>query len=159
VADAGDQRLDRAFRFAMWLKGLDGALEVIGGIVLLFVTPASLNHMVRSATAHELAHDPHDLVARHLLHSTTQLSRSKTLYGAVYLLGHGVAKGVLVVALLRDRLWAYPWMIGLLLAFIAYQLYRIAQQPTWGLGALTIFDAVVVALTVNEYRRRRQLVG
>lgn len=127
-----DRRLDCAFRAALWLKGVDGLLELVGGLVLLFVTPASLNHIVRSLTAHELAQDPRDFVARHLLHSATRLSRSKTLYGAVYLLGHGAAKLVLVVALLRGRLWAYPWMIGLLLVFIAYQLYRIVEDPTIG---------------------------
>jgi uncharacterized membrane protein len=155
VTRVENRRLDRTFRVVLWLKGLDGALELIGGVVLLFVTPASLNHLVWSATVHELAHDPNDVVARHLLHSASQLSRSKTLYGAVYLLGHGVSKVVLVVALLRDRLWAYPWMIGLLVVFIAYQLYRLADQPTWGLLALTLFDVFVVALTVREYRQRR----
>ncbi len=38
---------------------------------------------------------------------------------------HGIAKIVLVALRLKDKLWAYPWLIGLLLAFIAYQLYRI----------------------------------
>jgi uncharacterized membrane protein len=32
--------LDRTFRITVTLKGLDGALEVIGGLVLLFVRPA-----------------------------------------------------------------------------------------------------------------------
>jgi uncharacterized membrane protein len=159
MAGADHKRLDRAFRVVLWLKGLDGALELIGGVVLLFVTPASLNHLVWSLTVHELAHDPNDFVARHLLHSASRLSRSKTLYGAVYLLGHGVSKVVLVVALLRDRLWAYPWMIGLLVVFIAYQLYRLAEQPTWGLIVLTAFDVLVVVLTVREYQQRRTAVA
>lgn len=49
-------------------------------------------------TAHELAQDPHDFIARHLLHSASQLSRSTTLFGAIYLLSHGLAKVVLVIA-------------------------------------------------------------
>jgi uncharacterized membrane protein len=149
------KRLDQAFRLALWLKGLDGVLEVVGSVALLFVAPASLDHLARWATAHELAQDPHDVVARYLLDSASQLSRSKTLYGAVYLLDHGAAKLTLVAALLRDRLWAYPWMIGLLVMFIAYQLYRLDRQPTWGLVALTVFDVFVVALTVREYQHRR----
>ena len=65
-------------------------------------------------------------------------------------------KVVLVVALLLNRLWAYPWMIVLLLLFIAYQLYRIVLNPTAGLIGLTIFDTMIVALTWREYRQQRR---
>jgi uncharacterized membrane protein len=59
------------------------------------------------------------------------------------------------VALLFNRLWAYPWMIAVLLLFIAYQLYRIVLDPTAGLIGLTVFDGVIVALTWREYREQR----
>src|SRR6266571_5618426 len=52
-------------------------------------------------------------------------------------------KIVLVTALLRNKLWAYPWMIAFLIAFIAYQVYRMTFAPSVGLVALTIFDAFV----------------
>jgi uncharacterized membrane protein len=147
--------LDRAFRISIGLKGLDGLLEIIGGLVLLFVAPATLQSWARSLTAHELAHDRHDFIATHLLHSASQLSRSTTLFGAVYLLSHGVAKVVLVVALLRNQLWAYPWMIGLLGVFIVYQIYRLSRRFSVGLLLLTAFDVFVVVLTVLEYRKHR----
>src|SRR5690242_3557670 len=94
--------LDRTFRISISLKGLDGAVEIIGGLILLFVAPATLQSWARTLTAHELARDPHDYIATHLLHSASQLSRSTTLYGAIYLLSHGIAKVVLVIALLRN---------------------------------------------------------
>ena len=56
----------------------------------------------------------------------------------------------------RNKLWAYPWMIVVLLLFIAYQLYRIVLNPTAGLIGLTVFDIVIVALTWREYRQQRQ---
>jgi uncharacterized membrane protein len=57
---------------------------------------------------------------------------------------------------LKDKLWAYPWLIGLLLAFIAYQLYRItAVHFSVGLTLLTVFDAFLVWLTWREYRSKR----
>jgi uncharacterized membrane protein len=147
--------LDRTFKVSISLKGIDGVLEIIGGLVLLFIAPATLQHWARSLTAHELAQDPHDFIANHLLHSASQLSRSTTLFGAVYLLSHGIAKVVLVVALLRNQLWAYPWMIALLGAFIVYQLYRLSYGFSVGLTLLTLFDGFVLWLTVLEYRRRR----
>jgi len=148
--------LDRTFRISVALKGLDGALELIGGLVLLFVRPATINDFLRTVTQHELSQDPHDFIARHLLRSGGHLTHGTTLFAALYLLSHGVAKVVLVVAVLRDQRWAYPGMIVLLAAFIIYQLYRlIAVRLTLGLTLLTAFDAFVVWLTWREYESKR----
>lgn len=148
--------LDKTFKIGLVLKGLDGVLEVVGGILLLFLSPQAIEHVVRMLTAHELSEDPHDLVARYLLHTASHLNHGTTLFGAVYLLSHGIAKIVLVALVLKDKLWAYPWLIGLLLAFIAYQLYQIiAVHFSAGLTALTIFDAFLVWLTWREYRAKR----
>jgi uncharacterized membrane protein len=150
--------LDDTFKVSVTLKGIDGALEIVGGAVLLFVRPTTLDQLARSLTQHELAQDPHDFLARHVLHSAGQLTHGSTLFAAVYLLSHGIAKVVLVVALLRDQLWAYPATIALLGAFIAYQLYRLSYRVTLGLTLLTIFDAFVVWLTWREYRIKRSRV-
>ena len=148
--------LDKTFKIGLVLKGLDGVLEVIGGILLLFLTPQAIEHVVRALTAHELSEDPHDMVARYLLHTASHLNHGTTLFGAIYLLSHGAAKIVLVAFVLKDKLWAYPWLIGLLLAFIAYQLYQIiVVHFSLGLTALTVFDTALVWLTWREYRSKR----
>ena len=148
--------LDKTFKIGLVLKGLDGVLEVIGGILLLFLSPAAIQHLVRVLTAHELSEDPHDMIARYLLHTTAHLHHGTTLFGAIYLLSHGIAKIVLVALVLKDKLWAYPWLIGLLLAFIAYQLYQITVVHfSAGLTLLTVFDALLVWLTWREYRAKR----
>jgi uncharacterized membrane protein len=78
------------------------------------------------------------------------------LFGAIYLLSHGMSKVVLVWFVLKGRLWAYPWLIGLLLLFIAYQLYVIVLvRFSWSLTALTVFDTLLVWLTWREYQARR----
>jgi uncharacterized membrane protein len=147
--------LDRTFEVSIIAKGLDGLLELVGGLLLLLVTPATINSIVTGITQHELSEDPHDLIATHLLHLSTGLTDSAVRFAAAYLLLHGIVKVVLVVALLRNKLWAYPWMIAFLVVFIAYQLYRIVLTPTAWLIALTIFDAFVVWLTWREWRKRQ----
>ena len=151
--------LDRAFRITVTLKGLDGLLEIIGGIALLLVSPVSIQGFVRFLTAHELAQDPHDFIAAHLLHSASGLSRSATVYGGVYLLSHGVTKVVLVVLVLKDKLWAYPLMIAVIGVFIVYQIYRLTYKPTFGLMLLTLFDLLVVWLTWREYDIKRRALS
>jgi len=73
------------------------------------------------------------------------------------LLLHGVVKVVLVAALLRDKIWAYPWMITFLIVFIVYQIYRMTFAFSIGLLGLTVFDVVVVWLTYREYGKQRAI--
>lgn len=147
--------LDRVFEVGIIGKGQNGAAELVGGLTLLFLGPDRIHRVAAALTQGELSEDPHDFVATHVLHTANGLTGSAVLFGAVYLLAHGVVKVVLVVALLMNKVWAYPWMIAVLLLFIGYQLYRIALNPTAGLIALTVFDAIIVALTWREYRQRR----
>lgn len=147
--------LDWVFEVALILKGIDGVLEIVGGLVLLVVSKETLEGWVQALTYHELSEDPHDLLFTHLVAGTHNLTGSGATFAALYLLTHGVVKVVLVVAVLRDYLWAYPWMIGFLLVFIAYQLYRFALHPTWGMALLTVFDVLIVWLTWREWGRHR----
>lgn len=147
--------LDQTFEIGIILKGLDGILELLGGGLLLVVSPATINGTVVELTRHELSEDPHDLIATHLLRLSHGLTGSAVLFGAVYLLLHGLVKVVLIAALLRNKLWAYPLLIAFLAAFIVYQLYRIALHPTFGLSALTLFDAFIAWLTWREYGKQR----
>jgi uncharacterized membrane protein len=147
--------LDRTFEIGIILKGLDGVLEVIGGVLLLAVSPATINRITGALTQHELSEDPRDLIATHLLRLSHGLTGSAIGFAAAYLLLHGIVKVVLVLALLRNKIWAYPWTIAFLVAFIGYQLYRIALHPTLGLTALTVFDALIAWLTWREYQKQR----
>lgn len=148
--------LDRAFEIGIIGKGLNGAAELIGGTLLLFSTPDKIHRLLAALTLEELSEDPHDFVATHLLRTGTGLTGKALLFGAIYLLTHGIVKVVLVTALLLNKLWAYPWMIMVLIIFISYQLYRIALQPTAGMVALTIVDFVILVLTWREYCQQRR---
>ncbi len=147
--------LDRAFAIGIILKGLDGVLEVVGGVALLIISPTTIDNLSRALTQHELSQDPHDFLATHLLHATGSLTGSSLEFGAAYLVLHGVVKVILVAALLRDQIWAYPWMIVFLIVFIVYQVYRMTFAFSIGLLGLTIFDLVVVWLTYREYGKQR----
>ncbi len=149
--------LDQAFQIGIILKGLDGVLEVIGGLLLLVVSPATIDRVVTSLTQHELSEDPHDFLAMHLLKTAHGLTGSAVLFGAAYLLSHGAVKIILVAALLKNELWAYPWTIAFLGVFIVYQVYRLSVKPSVGLTLLTLFDASVAWLTYREYRKQLAL--
>ena len=147
--------LDWTFEIALIFKGLDGILELVGGVLLLFVSKAQMDSWVVSLTQHELSEDPNDFIANHLLTAAGHLSGSSQTFAALYLLAHGVVKVVLVAAVLKDKLWAYPWMIAFLIAFIVYQCYLMVVNPTVGIALLTVFDVFMIWLTYREYGKRR----
>jgi uncharacterized membrane protein len=146
---------DKAFRIGLLLKGLDGLLECIGGIFLLLIKPEQINSWAKSLTEGELSRDPHDFIANHILKTAHDLTGASLLFGALYLLSHGVVKIVLVVEVLRNHLWAYMALIIVTALFVVYQVYRIADQFSASLFLLTIFDLIIIYLTQKEYRRHK----
>lgn len=151
--------LHEAFRAGITLKGLDGILEVIGGALLWFVNPRSMDRMVRWLFQHELSRDPHDFIATHVLHATGHFTREGKTFATIYLVSHGLVKIVLVTALWMDELWAYPLFIAVFLAFCVYQVYRFSHTHSITLVLLTIFDLVIVWLTWQEYRAQKAARG
>src|SRR5512138_3041147 len=86
--------LDRTFEISIILKGLDGVLELIGGVLLLFVRPATISLLIARVTQHELSRDPDDFIATRLLRFGNGLTGSAVRFAALYLLVHGIVKVV-----------------------------------------------------------------
>lgn len=145
---------DKAFRISLYLKGLDGLLETLGGILLLLIKPEEINRFARWLTQGELSQDPHDFIANHILKTAHHLTGASLVFGAIYLLAHGIVKLVLVVEVLRDHLWAYIALIAVTAVFVVYQLYRMIDKFSIGLLLLTILDVIVIYLTQKEYRQQ-----
>jgi len=140
-------------------KGIDGVLEIAGGVLLLLVDPARLGRLVRALTQHELIEDPRDLIATTLRHAVEHLSSGTQTFAALYLLWHGLVKAALVAALLRRQVWAYPVAILAFGLFVAYQLYRYSHTHSSLLIVLSAMDVIVIALTWVECRRLQREPG
>ena len=145
----------RAFQVGVILKGVDGVLELLGGAALLLTTQATIQRAVSLLTNEELAEDPRDYLANHVVRMAQQLSLSTQHFAAIYLFAHGAIKIALVVGLLRGWRWSYPAALLVLTDFIGYQLYRLAHLPSLGLSVLTALDLAVVILIWHEWRHAR----
>jgi uncharacterized membrane protein len=155
----GNSLLDRSFQASITLKGLDGLLEIVTAFLFLAVTPKRVSSLIDFFTFHSLSRNPNAFVASHLLHASQNMVSHAHYFVFFYLLSHGVTKVVLVAALWCNRMWAYPALIVMLAAFIAYQLYRMTFAPSIVLAGLTIFDAIVVLLTGAEYKKQKSRSG
>ena len=147
------------FRTSITLKGVDGVLEIIGGILLWFVHPSAMNPIVRMLSLHDLSHDRRDIIRAHLLHTTQLLQGGNKMFASIYLLTHGATKAVLVIALWMNAVWAYPLTIVVFTAFSAYQMYRYSFTHSIAMLLLTIFDLAIICLTWLQWQEQKVPAG
>ena len=148
-------RSERLFRIAMAVKGLDGLIELIGGITLLLVSQAEVQRVIAAVVTRDLLGPPDGSLTRHFVAGTAEFASGNRTFAVLYLLLHGVLKVGLVIALLRHWLPAYPVAIVVLGLFVVYELYRATQTGSVLLPVLALVDVAVIALVVREYRALR----
>ena len=155
----GQRRQEREiywfFRWSVFLKGVFSLFEVNGGVLVLAV-PGFLLGTVISLSQDELLEEPGDFIATHALQFAQHFSVAATIIIGVYLLSRGLIKLGLVVALLKNKLWAYPASLLVLGLFVVYQTYEIIIGHSLLILALTLFDLVVLYLIWKEYAIVRQ---
>ncbi len=145
--------LDRWFDVTLLAKAVDGVLEIAGSALLYGVRPERIGGLLRAATQHELIHGHHDVLLHLLNHAAGHVTAESQSFAALFLLWHGLVKVLLVWALLRRLLWAYPLALAAFALFLAYQLYRYLHTYSIWLLALSVLDLLVIVLTAAEYRR------
>jgi len=151
--------LRNVFRAGITMKGVDGLLEITGGVLLWFVKPRAMGGALRALSLHDLSRDPHDFIGIRLLHASEKLAHSNPLFASIFLSSHGLAKVGLAIALWLNELWAYPLAIAVFSAFTLYQMYRISHTHSIALAILTVFDVMIVWLTWREYRLQKSERG
>lgn len=148
-------RTERLFRLAMLIKGVDGALELVGGLVLLAVPGATLHALVARILARDLLGPPDGSLARRFETGTTAFLSGDRTFAVVYLAAHGLIKLGLVVALLRRWRPAYPVAAVVLGLFVVYELYRAAHTGSVLLPFLAALDIAIIVMVLREYRLLR----
>jgi uncharacterized membrane protein len=147
--------LDKAYEIGLIIKGIDGTFELIGGILVLTLTPQFIRNFTHNVVDSELHQNPHNFIALHVLHAGDKLASGHNWFAAAFLLTHGLVKVVLVACLLLNKLWAYPYALGVLSLFLVYQVYALITSPGPGMAALSILDAVIIWLVWREWQHVR----
>ena len=151
-----ERRIHQVFLLTVFLKGAHAVIECASGFVLALVSTSAIANLINRLTQEELIEDPKDILATHLLGWAQNFSVESKHFYAFYLLSHGVVKLLLVVGLLKRKLWAYPASLVVFGLFILYQLYRFSYTHGTGLIALTVLDIIVMFLVWHEYGLARR---
>ena len=145
--------LDKTYEIGIVLKGIDGILELLGAALLIFIPAHDFASFARWVTDVEAGSSRHGFISSHILQLGHDLAQGHNLFAILFLLTHGIVKVVLVACLLRQKLWAYPFGLAALTLFLAYQLYEMIMRPTFGMGFLTVLDAIIIWLVWREWQQ------
>jgi uncharacterized membrane protein len=142
------------FDLALVLKIINGALEMLAALLVLFVPPTFVLRLAEFATGGELAQDIDDPIASLIRDAAHSFAIHTHYFLALYLALHGVVKVLLVMGIFAKKRIAYPLFMIALAIFGAYEAYRGFMRHELLLQALAVFDLSLLILTSHEYRRR-----
>lgn len=147
----------KGFQFGILVKAINSTLEIICGILLVFLSPSRLNNLIVLLTSHKMSEYPRNVIADFIITLNSRFTVNMQHFGIFYLVSHGIVKLTLIIFLWKGKSWAYPFTIAALIMFILYQIYRYIMKPSMGLVILTIFDTIMIILTFIEYIRVKKL--
>jgi uncharacterized membrane protein len=144
------------FEVGIIFKAIYSVIEVILGLLFVFFDYETLYRVAIFLTGDELSESRTNPIWGYALHTLREFVATPREFWAFLFISHGVVKIFLVWGLLRDKLWAYPLSAVIFVLFIISQLYQMRYTPSLALWAITIFDVVLVALILHEYRHKKK---
>lgn len=154
AAPAKTSPVHLAYLLTISLKGFDGGLEILAGLVIWLTGPQRLYRWVVRVTAPELYDGSHVAAVHVIRRGAEHLAVTGAHFVVFYLLVHGLLKLGLATVLLRGGgRWIFPLGTAVLVCFIAYMGYRLGERWSDWLLSFMLFDMLTLALVLNEWRR------
>jgi len=147
-----ERNIRKYFFWSVLIKGIFSFGEVIVGVLAFFIPLSLVSDLITKLTLGELTEEPTDWVANHLVTLGHQIANIGGVFVAVYLLSRGLVKLLLIIALLKNQLWAYPSSLVVIGVFIGYQIYQLSISLSPVIIFLTIFDLIVMWSIWEEYK-------
>lgn len=159
-AKSGSTATDRLFKIAVILKGIDGGVQLLGGLLLIVIPPAAITGLANAVITRDLLGDPNGTLAQHLQTAASNFAGGgeggTRLFAIIYLLAHGVIKLGLMWALLRKIMIAFPIGVVVLTGFVVYEVWRAVHTHSIALPIFAALDAVIIVLVLREYLKLRR---
>ena len=150
--------IDKVFEVVILIKSFFGFFEVLAGTILAISGRLIINNVIVALTQQEITEDPKDFFANLLISTSSNLSAGTHLFAVIYLIFHGVVNIFLVIALSKNKTWAFRWAVGAFGFFIIYQFFRYFHTHSLLLLFLTIFDIFIVLVILLEYNIKKKII-
>ena len=145
--------IDISFYAGLAIKAANALLEIVGGFLLVILTPDGLSRLIRIIALPELSEDPADPLMNYLIRLGQNLTSSTQDSVAIYMLLHGATKLVVIWLLWKKILWAYPLAMIIFGLFIGYETYSYLHSQSILILLIMVLDAAILVLIILEYLR------
>lgn len=147
-----------AYVLTIAVKGIDGGIETILGLIIWLSGPQRWYAFLLHFSAPELLEEPGNHRFIELLRNgASNLLHSPISFIVAYLLIHGVLKLALALVLLRGGgRWIFPVATVILVGFIAFMSWHLAEHWSNWVLVFAIFDFVTLLLVLNEWRSEKK---
>lgn len=146
--------IDKAFEIGILIKSFFGIFEILAGIVFAVSGKLIINNIILAFAEQEIAGDSDDFFTNFIINAVHNFSAGNYLFAVIYLIFHGAVNLFLAIALLKNKLWVFPFAMAGFSFFIVYQIYRYFHTYSAMLLILTVFDIFIVLIIWLEYRRK-----
>jgi len=146
---------DKVFEAGLLIKGVTALGEFLSGLLLFFVSPASIHRFLTFITQQRLSENPHDKFAHFVLHSADSLNVSNKGFLVLYLWVLAAVKLIAVIGILKNVLWVYPFALITLGLLSVVEIYGIFTRSSIGLIVLTVFDIFILFMIWREYAKAK----
>ena len=147
------------FELSLIIKAFDGLWQIVVGLTLWLVSKQTLSNIFFHLAKGELIEDPKDRFVAFIIHIFSHVSSANKTFAGSYLFAHGALNLFLVIALYKEKLWAYWVSIVFSSLFIAYELFRFSYTHGLGLLVLSAFDCFFIFLTYHEYNHHVRIIA
>ncbi len=138
------------FFVSISLKTIQGIIELAAGILILLSTTGYISRILIKLSEIDMLEGPKDSASVSLIHTATNFSSASKTFIVIYLLAHGIIKIFLIIGLFRKKLWAYTAFMYIMIAFTAYEIYRLAVHYSLLLAIISAFDILLIYLVMRE---------
>ena len=139
------------FELGIFVKSITGLVEILSGTLLLSVGPNVLHNILMRLAGGEAGEVPQDFFFVYSSQYIQHLTTATKNFAGIYILAHGLLNLILIIGLIKQKTQAYLIAVGVLISFMLYQIFRIAQNHSLILTVLTVFDVFFVYVIWHEY--------
>lgn len=147
-----EKKIDLYFHLSVTLKGVISFAEVVVGIIVFFIPISYLADIVIGLLVLIVPSSLVPVMVTSIGGVVQELESVGGAFVALYLLSRGLIKFILIVAVLKSQLWAYPSSLIVLGLFILYQFYQIFVTQSALIFFITVFDLIVMWFIWKEYQ-------
>jgi uncharacterized membrane protein len=139
------------FNISIVLKGVDGLIELIGGVLFAILEKEVILKLIIDFLSYDLFKIPNKTVLELATTVSHDLDTSIRNFIIAVLIGNGFIKIAFAIGLLLRKMFIFPISIIFLIGLLIYQIIQTFYTPSLYLIFFNLFDFAVIVVIWLQY--------